>query len=126
MTKFKLFEDPIFEKSHLSMTYGIDDKAILGDLYSSYVSMLKELMDVISHYAGGGTDAELERIAFLSHKLKSTSFSIGAISLGNLLSDLETAAKDKNEHLGYLLRTFAIVSKDTLTSIEDYLANDLN
>lgn len=109
----------VFDTEHISNTYGIEDPETIRGFYVLYVKMLAELKEAVT--ATEMAVHDMEKIAFLSHKLKSTSFSVGAPALGHLLTDMERAAKTQSEDLEDLLSMFTNLSQETLDSINRHM-----
>lgn len=110
-----LIKYPIFDKNHIRDIYEIDDPDTIREFYILYIRMLNELRETVVNKELNAIN--LKKLTFLSHKLKSTSFSIGAPALGHVLSRMENAAKMQNEQFEDLLKLFINISQETLMTI---------
>ena len=67
-----------------------DDDETIAELLADYAQALRELGAGIGQ---AHADRDLKRIAAHAHRLKSSSRSVGALALGGLCAELETAAR---------------------------------
>jgi len=69
------------------------DEGTIGELLADYRASLLETCDVLRESSDAGHFTELESAA---HRLKSSSRSVGALTMGDLCAEIENAAKTAN------------------------------
>lgn len=82
-----------FDEKFLSESVGVEDKEFLVELYGLY---LEQAQKVIESMMVCRVERDFEYLGQLSHKIKSSSRSVGAIAMGDLLEAIERAARDQN------------------------------
>ena len=111
---------PVLDLDVLRQLVGGDDGAVYG-LLREYVDTADgELQKLVSGIEGGDARA----VAFVAHKLKSSSRSVGAVSLGALFEQMEMAGKASDlsalESLGAQLDShWAAVRNAALQALEE-------
>jgi HPt (histidine-containing phosphotransfer) domain-containing protein len=105
---------PAIDVSVLESLIGLDPAVILEFLLDFQISTAKIAMALKSAHA----DGHPVRVSQQAHKLKSSARSVGALALGELCEQIETAGKAGNtETLTILLPLFAL----ELDAVDDFL-----
>lgn len=108
-----------FDEKFLSESVGIDDREFLVELYGLY---LEQASKVIESMMVCREERDFEYLRQLSHKIKSSSRSVGAIAMGNLLEAIERAARDKNaSELQVYLHELPQLAEDIFEKIENHI-----
>jgi len=82
---------PLFSAGALGELLGIDDSALFIDFYTTFLGQLSSLVPDLKSYAQSGDVGGLRET---SHKLKSSSRTVGAMRLSSALEEMEQAARD--------------------------------
>jgi HPt (histidine-containing phosphotransfer) domain-containing protein len=80
----------LFDPQVLRQMLALQDPRMLADFYTLYLVQARELLDVFLPGAEVRLDRAVERLA---HKLKSSSRSVGANPLGNILERVEQISR---------------------------------
>lgn len=108
-----------FDEKFLSESVGIDDREFLVELYGLY---LEQASKVIESMMVCREERDFEYLRQFSHKIKSSSRSVGAIAMGNLLEAIERAARDKNaSELQVYLHELPQLAEDIFEKIENHI-----
>lgn len=79
-------EFPVLDSEALPLALETREEAVLREFYELYLSQLEELR---SSQAMAVRSGDRRSIRLLAHKMKSSSLAVGAMCLGQLLSELE-------------------------------------
>ena len=104
----------VFDDKHLGAVLGVNEPLILCDFYNLYLRQVNDILDVF--VAGAGLERR-DEVARLSHKLKSSSLSVGAAQLGESLERLELACRDERQDVEELVAVSRQVAVLTMASI---------
>lgn len=108
-----------FDEKFLSESIGMEDVEFLVELYGLY---LEQASKVIESMMVCRVERDFEYLGQLSHKIKSSSRSVGAIAMGNLLEAIERAARDKNaSELQVYLHELPQLAEDIFEKIENHI-----
>lgn len=80
----------LFDQQVLRQMLALQDPRMLADFYSLYLAQARELLDVFLPGAEMREDRVVEKLA---HKLKSSSRSVGAHALGDILERVEQISR---------------------------------
>lgn len=83
----------IVDPTVLMEILGTDDQQMLSDFYADFVRSSEEIVEALSL---ASISRESEKIGALSHRLKSSASTIGANTMADCCSVLESAAKNEN------------------------------
>lgn len=88
-------EPVVFNRDHLSSSIGIEDPAVLAMIYQEYLDRLEEFLAILE---SGLSDTDV--LARELHTMLSSSRSVGALELGELIRSGEAAVtgRDMNAH----------------------------
>ncbi len=111
-------ETLLFDKTALALTLGVADVSTLASLYEIYLQQARPLLEVLQPGAGLQGDRTLEKLA---HKLKSSSFTVGAQPLSELLGRLEELCRiDDQDALAEQLPSAHALAAETLAAVETF------
>lgn len=80
----------LFDQHLLRQTLGLHDPRMLADFYTLYLVQARELLEVFLPGVEVREDRAVEKLA---HKLKSSSRSVGALPLGDILERVEQISR---------------------------------
>jgi HPt (histidine-containing phosphotransfer) domain-containing protein len=104
----------VFNKDFLPMTMGINDAALLAEIYHEYAASLRELMRMFAQ-----DNPDSEKLFIEVHKLKSSSASVGAQYLAEKLAGMESTLLSDGDHLP-LLTQLDMACRQTLDVVAAY------
>lgn len=108
-------ETLLFDKTVLPQALGVTDVPTLVSFYEIFLQQARPLLEVLQPGAVLQRDRVLEKLA---HKLKSSSFTVGAQPLGVLLSRLEALCRTNDQDaLVVLIPQAHALASQTLAAI---------
>lgn len=108
-----------FDEKFLTESIGVEDEDFLVELYVLY---LEQASKVIESMMVCRVERDFEYLGQLSHKIKSSSRSVGAIAMGDLLEAIERAARDQNaSELRVYLHELPQLAEDIFEKIENHI-----
>jgi HPt (histidine-containing phosphotransfer) domain-containing protein len=87
-------EPLLFDKTALARALGVADASTLASFYEIYLQQARPLLEVLQPGAGLLGDRTLEKLA---HKLKASSFTVGAQPRWELLARLEALCRQGDQ-----------------------------
>lgn len=108
-----------FDEKFLPESVGVEDKEFLVELYGLY---LEQASTVVESMIGCAVEHDFEDLRQLSHKIKSSSRTVGAKALGDLLEGIEHAARDQtHDELPAYLKELQQLAEDTFEKIAQHI-----
>lgn len=105
----------IFNETSLPATLGLNSVEILREIHSEYLLTLSDLLQQLDQ-----PDLARQHIVNAVHKLKSSSASVGALALSEVLDSLDQRLRAGDDPLDHI-RQARLVGQQTLTAIGSYL-----
>ena len=111
-------EPLLFDRTALAQTLGVADASTLASFYEIYLQQARPLLEVLQPGAGLLGDRTLEKLA---HKLKSSSFTVGAQPLAALLGRLEALCRAGDlDALAFLIPQAHQLAAQTFAAIDAF------
>jgi len=108
----------IFDENYISSMLEIDDPLFAIELYEIYLQQAKSILGKL----GDPSCDNIDEILHLAHKIKSSSRSVGALTLGAHLEAIECAARENDlEAVFGAIHSMGAIATPTISMIENRL-----